>query len=70
MSTVGGSRLKLAGYAALAAANLFLLVAEFMRDDVRWWKVALSMVFLLVGIGGALDQGRALRAKPVAESRG
>lgn len=70
MSAVGKSRLKLAGYAAWGVLNLVILVTEFMRDDPRWWRVALSVIFIGVSTGGVVDQARALRSKPVAESRG
>ena len=67
MSTVSGSRLKLVGYAALAAINVFLLVAEFMRDDIRWWNVALNVIVCFCFASGALHQGRALKAKSTAD---
>ncbi len=69
MSTVGRSWLKLVAYAAWGALNVVILVTEFMRDDARWWRVALSVIFIGVSVGGVLDQARALRTRPAADSR-
>lgn len=59
-----GSWLKLSGYAALALANVFLLVAELVRDDPRWWKLGISVALILVGGIGAAGEAQLIRSRP------
>jgi drug/metabolite transporter (DMT)-like permease len=58
---------KFAFFAALAVANVGLLVAEVLRDETRWWKLLLSVVFMLGCAASAAGQLQRLKAVPSAE---